>query len=96
MKKFILKIVMLLMMVIIVACGKSVDKDAKMENKKQNESESIAEKPKNQYVVNKGKVYYNGEVVKGAKAGTFEWIEGTWYGKDENNVYFEGKKIGKL
>ncbi len=98
MKKYILKMMMLSMMVIMVACGKNGDKDVKMENKKQkqNENESIAEKPKNQYVTDKGKVYYDGKVVKGAKADTFEWIEGTWYGKDENNVYFEGKKVGKL
>ena len=98
MKKYILKMMMLSMMVIMVACGKNGDKDVKMENKKQkqNENESIAEKPKNQYVTDKGKVYYDGKVVKGAKTDTFEWIEGTWYGKDENNVYFEGKKIGKL
>ena len=38
MKKITLKMTILLMIVIILACGKREDKDAKMENKKQNES----------------------------------------------------------
>ena len=99
MKKILKRVILLMLLLItVMTCGENSDKNKRIENniEKQNESENVIEKPKNQYVTEKGKVYYNGEVVKGAKVGTFEWIEGTWYGKDENNVYFEGKKIGKL
>ena len=99
MKKILKRVILLMLLLItVMTCGENSDKNKRIENniEKQNESENVIEKPKNQYVTEKGKVYYNGEVVKGAKVGTFEWIEGTWYGKDENNVYFEGKKVGKL
>lgn len=98
MKKIFLKIVILLVLIVVMACGKNDDKNKKIENniEKQNEGENIIERPKNQYLVEKGKVYFNDEVVKGADARTFEWIEGTWYGKDSNNIYYEGEKIGKI
>ena len=99
MKKILKRVILLMLLLItVMTCGENSDKNKRIGNniEKQNESENVIEKPKNPYLVEKGKVYYNGEVVKGAKAGTFGWIEGTWYGKDENNVYFEGKKVGKL
>lgn len=99
--KFIKKIVMSLILTIIVmmtAYAKNADKNKNVENivGKQSEIEGFIQRPKNEYLVKDGKVYYNGEIVNGADARTFEWIGGSWYGKDRNNVYYEGEKIGKL
>lgn len=99
MKKILKRVILLMLLLItVMTCGENSDKNKRIENniEKQNESENVIEKPKNPYLVEKGKVYFNGEIVKGADITTFGWIEGTLYGKDSDNIYYEEEKVGKI